>query len=956
MKRNSWKRLLAILGAASILTVSINPVRINAGGSDLPIVSAEGTSGTNSEGSGEASSDSAEGASVAVEDGDASGSKSTESEGANGNGEKSPTGDQDGSSSGSRGDTAAVKSTDASKAGSDTEKTADADETSISQAGTPDKADDNAREKTADDSAEKDDAKTIHVTYVSADDTMGSVDVSGEDSVISEDTGKVNFSGATATANEGYEFVNWTVVEDGETVAVSTEPKLVPVDVTEDTTYTANFREEKKKTITITYAAGEGGKVAPGSESFEAGKESEAKLTGSTAEANEGYTFLGWLKGEDPGRDRTYVSTDAAFVPDAGAITEDTTYTAVFEKKEEEKTAEYDLADYVDGLKVYYRTSSDDAWTEAVITGDTPTKIPQTATVKFEFTLSKLTEAGDYTYEIPEFLTDASLEGLEGGAFTSKDAEVTSAAEITAAAKDTEKSDADASKLVLHLNREDAAKELSGTQLTFTAKPNADKLTAEADRTRTLTFGDRTYTLFFASRFRMRMALATNTSGINIAKYITGSQISWQNGSSWTAVSSETLIPLNVPFRITVDFTGIKTTNLLESGSMLYYDIPDLLKDPYVANNKIMNGQEEIGTITASGTTITITLNQEYLKSIIERDGENSTIQDANFTFMATPDPDKVRENYTTELKIGDVSTELKFDPNYDSKNGTLNLTKSDPTYIEENGSSYLEYTLTIVNGDAAMPEVTVTDHFTTNANAVASYIGIPAAKGTKLTLSSTASTEQPYETITKGGDAPISGTVEYAAAPGQSDPGTILWTIGTMKPDEQRTLTYRVKLLDGYAGAATATKGVITNTATPASGTNKRSSVTSTFTPRTSATVTKKAGTVQIEHDTVIIPYTVTVTASSSNTWTLRNVKISDDFGIANTNISESAIRSALLEDGGSWTDFKVYSGTSTAGTYVTAEKKDQEDTSVASQSYIELSDAKIERSRQCYYVSACT
>ena len=29
---------------------------------------------------------------------------------------------------------------------------------------------------------------------------------------------------------------------------------------------------------------------------------------------------------------------------------------------------------------------------------------------------------------------------------------------------------------------------------------------------------------------------------------------------------------------------------------------------------------------------------------------------------------------------------------------------------------------------------------------------------------------------------------------------------------------------------------------------------------------------------------------------------------------------------------------------------------TIVASQSYIELSDAKIERSRQCYYVSACT
>lgn len=180
---------------------------------------------------------------------------------------------------------------------------------------------------------------------------------------------------------------------------------------------------------------------------------------------------------------------------------------------------------------------------------------------------------------------------------------------------------------------------------------------------------------------------------------------------------------------------------------------------------------------------------------------------------------------------------------------------------------------------------------------------------------------------------------MEYAAAPGQSDPGTILWTIGTMQPKEQRTLTYRVKLLDGYAGAATATKGVITNTATPASGTNKRSSVTSTFTPRTSATVTKKAGTVQIEDGTdgtVIIPYTVTVTASRSNTWTLRNVKISDDFGVYDSNIGVDAVRHALLKDDGSWTDFKVYSGTSATGSYQIAERKDQEDSTLTTPYFV--------------------
>lgn len=952
MKRNSWKRLLAILGSASILTVSINPVRINAGGSDLPIVSADVAAGTESDGvvetsstetstdtavqtSSGASSDSADDASnntsvSTSENGTSSGSNGAESEGTDGNGEDGAAGIGDGKTSGSDGES-----------GGSTEDTSDTGDTSISQSDPAASGSTETLEET-----ENDDAKAIHVTYVSADDTMGSVDVSGEDGAVSEETGKMTFSGATAAANDGYEFVDWTVVEDGKTVEVSTEAKLVPVDVKEDTTYTANFREKnEKKTITITYAAGEGGKVTPGSESFEAGSETEVKLTGSTAEANEGYAFLGWVKGEDSGRDRTYVSSNAVYVPDADAITEDTTYTAVFEKKEEEKAAEHDLADHVDGLKVYYRTSSDETWTEAVITGDMPTEIPQTAEVKFEFILSRLTEAGDYTYEIPEFLTDASL---EDGAFTSQDAEVSSTAEISTSANDTENSDSsDTSKLVLHVNKEDAAREVTGTQLTFTAKPNAEKLTAEADRARTLTFGDRTYTLSFASRLRVRMALAATTSGINIAekitnsdgstksKYITGAQISWQNGSSWTAVSSATLIPLNVPFRITVDFTGIKTQDLLDSGCTLYYDIPNLLKDPYVANNKIMNGQEEIGTITASGTRITIALKQDYLESIIQRDGENSTIQDANFTFMATPDPDQVRENYTQTLEIGDVSTKLKFDPNYDSKNGTLNLTKSDPTYIEENGSSYLEYTLTIVNGDAAMPAVTVTDHFTKNANAVASYIGIPAV-GTKLSLSSTASTEQPYETITKGGDAPTSGTVEYTAAPGQSDPGTILWTIGTMQPGEQRTLTYRVELSDEYAGVATAGNGVITNTATPASGENRRSAVTSTFTPRTSATVTKKAGTVQITDDAVIIPYTVTVTASSSNTWTLRNVKISDDFGVYDSNIGVSAVRNALLDAYGSWTDFYVYSGTSATGSHQIAERKDKEDSTLATPYFV--------------------
>ncbi|MCI2155218.1 MAG: hypothetical protein LKK26_10840 [Solobacterium sp.] len=105
------------------------------------------------------------------------------------------------------------------------------------------------------------------------------------------------------------------------------------------------------------------------------------------------------------------------------------------------------------------------------------------------------------------------------------------------------------------------------------------------------------------------MLAAADSTGINLSekedgksRYITGAQISWQNGSSWTPVSFETLIPLNTPFRITVNFSGISTKELRDNYSgILYYDIPSLLKDPYFASNKIMNGSEEAGTISASG-------------------------------------------------------------------------------------------------------------------------------------------------------------------------------------------------------------------------------------------------------------------------------------------------------------------------------------------------------------------
>ena len=85
--------------------------------------------------------------------------------------------------------------------------------------------------------------------------------------------------------------------------------------------------ENGSATVTITYKAGEGGSVSLGEETVELPENGEAHaLQGSAAKADDGYYFVDWTI------DDTVVSQDPVFLPDAGAIRGDATYTANFAK------------------------------------------------------------------------------------------------------------------------------------------------------------------------------------------------------------------------------------------------------------------------------------------------------------------------------------------------------------------------------------------------------------------------------------------------------------------------------------------------------------------------------------------------------------------------------------------------------------------------------------------------
>ncbi len=162
------------------------------------------------------------------------------------------------------------------------------------------------------------DDDTVVITYAA--NPAGSATLSQA----SEEIGKYQGSatGATATAINGYEFVNWT---DASGNVVSTSTTFVPSKVGEvyvSGSYTANFKE---KQVTIRYESDANGSVSRESETINA---VTGTPQGSTANPAKGYKFTNWTNSAGKA-----VSSSEAFVPAKidGAHLEEI-YTAHFAK------------------------------------------------------------------------------------------------------------------------------------------------------------------------------------------------------------------------------------------------------------------------------------------------------------------------------------------------------------------------------------------------------------------------------------------------------------------------------------------------------------------------------------------------------------------------------------------------------------------------------------------------
>ena len=404
------------------------------------------------------------------------------------------------------------------------------------------------------------------------------------------------------------------------------------------------------------------------------------------------------------------------------------------------------------------------------------------------------------------------------------------------------------------------------------------------------------------------MTLDADTTGatdpVSVENYITGATLYYRTNENgeWIDVSGATDIPGDADFKLEISYGNVPIDTLLAADGKMTYTLPDLLRNA-TANGSITSGSTTVGTITVANNTVTLAFDTTWLT---QQKTETNTVISGDFFVEAEVNLSQVGEDGTGQIVIGNTTINIDFAGDIVAKYGNVDLTKTVSAILEETDGDYLAYTLTVKAGADGCPDVKVVDCFA-ETQYIEEYVGVTGVS------TATSDTGDPTETGGTGsvyigaaptGDKPIPDP----AGEKPTKPGTLVWAIGNMRPNETRTLTYRVKLKDAYTGVTA--KGNLQNTANVYSKTYQRDSDTVTFTPHAGATMSKVASTFTPgKNGGGTITYTIWVQANADNSYVLDNVKIKDalDNSIENPNPTSADIRKYLSYDANS---FHLYRG----------------------------------------------
>lgn len=258
-------------------------------------------------------------------------------------------------------------------------------------------------------------------------------------------------------------------------------------------------------------------------------------------------------------------------------------------------------------------------------------------------------------------------------------------------------------------------------------------------------------------------------------------------------------------------FKGISATTLKECGGIVTYQLPKGFKIRKTIEGKtILSGSEVIGTMNVSTDgLVTIKYNDTYLNNL--NDYQTLT---GSFEVDAQIDMNKI-DSSTGKVTITTPKGDITLNYGLDYKEHYGNVSVVDKSWEKEATSDYIKYTITLKAGDDGCQNVYVVDQFTQGKNLV-EYVDINISE---TPLNGSVNKQQPYETrnTTIQGkiyktDAPSSDQTIPDAVTNITNPGSFVWKIVKMNPNEVRQLTYYVKLKNTTEDLYKIKKDVVNN------------------------------------------------------------------------------------------------------------------------------------------------
>ena len=299
-------------------------------------------------------------------------------------------------------------------------------------------------------------------------------------------------------------------------------------------------------------------------------------------------------------------------------------------------------------------------------------------------------------------------------------------------------------------------------------------------------------------------------------------------------------IPGDANIKLEVKYKDIEIQKLIKNyNCTLIYDLPDLLRNATPGGN-IMEGSEIVGTLSINEVKIKVQFNRNYLE---KKNSEGITTIEGDFYITGEVNLSQLDTDGKNTLITAGKTYELDFGQDAIAKYGKVSVQKNctSEKAISTPEGNFLSYTITVTAGVDGCLDVSVVDSFVANSDCV-TYVDITS---TATDLESTQNAQKPYETmdatkthgkIYKGNAPTTENPIPTAGATSIEEPGSLVWKIGNMAPNESRTLTYYVKLKDDVA----LDNKEIKNQANVYSKTYKRVYDDETFTPKISYTMPK--------------------------------------------------------------------------------------------------------------------